>query len=64
VTRGEGDIAAPLGLLAEANPDVSIGSYPFQKDGIHGTNLVVRSQDGAAVNRVMAELAALFADAP
>jgi molybdenum cofactor synthesis domain-containing protein len=63
VDRGEGDIAGPLGRVAEAHPDVSVGSYPFQKDGKYGSNLVVRSQDGAAVDRVMAELKALFPEA-
>ena len=60
VARGEGDIAGPLGTLAEANPEVSIGSYPFQKEGKYGSNLVIRSQDGAAAERVMAELIKLF----
>jgi molybdenum cofactor synthesis domain-containing protein len=63
ISRGEGDIADVLGRLARAHPDVSIGSYPFQRDGAHGSNVVVRSQDGAAVDRVMAELSRLFADA-
>jgi molybdopterin-biosynthesis enzyme MoeA-like protein len=63
VRRGEGDIAVALGELAEAHPEVSIGSYPFQRDGVHGSNVVVRSQDGAAVDRVMAELARLFPEA-
>lgn len=63
VVLGEGDIAGPLGDLAAANPDVSIGSYPFHRDGIHGSNLVVRSQDGAAVDRVMVALSRLFPEA-
>jgi len=63
VQRGEGDIAAVLGDLAAANPEVSIGSYPFQHDGAHGSNVVVRSQDGTAVDRVMAELVRLFPEA-
>ncbi|MFW5655392.1 MAG: competence/damage-inducible protein A [Roseicyclus sp.] len=63
ILRGEGDIAEALGALAQAHPEVSIGSYPFQRDGIHGSNVVVRSQEGAAVDRVMAELARLFPDA-
>ncbi|MEM7723315.1 MAG: molybdopterin-binding protein [Pseudomonadota bacterium] len=63
VTRGEGDIAAPLGALAEEHPEVSIGSYPFMRDGIHGSNIVVRSQDGAAVDAVMQKLSELFPDA-
>ncbi|MBL4629248.1 MAG: competence/damage-inducible protein A [Roseicyclus sp.] len=63
VERGEGDIAGPLGALAEANPEVSIGSYPFHQNAIHGSHLVVRSQDGAAVDRVMAALRNLFPEA-
>lgn len=63
VERGEGDIAGPLGDLAEANPDVSLGSYPFTRNGIHGSNVVARSQDAHAVDRVMAALQALFPEA-
>ena len=60
VVRGEGDIAEALGQLAADHPEVSIGSYPFHRDGVHGSNIVVRSQDGAAVDLVMAELNRLF----
>jgi molybdenum cofactor synthesis domain-containing protein len=63
IVRGEGDVAAPLGQLAAEHPEVSIGSYPFHRDGVHGTNIVVRSQDGAAVDAVMGALARLFPDA-
>jgi molybdenum cofactor synthesis domain-containing protein len=65
VERGEGDIAVPVQLaeLATAHPEVSIGSYPFQRDGVHGSNVVVRSQDGAAVDHVMAALVHLFPEA-
>lgn len=60
VVRGEGDIAEALGQVAADHPEVSIGSYPFHRDGVHGSNIVVRSQDGAAVDLVMAELNRLF----
>src|SRR5437588_9742220 len=42
----EGDIGTPLGEIAEANPQVSIGSYPFF-DPQHGpnTNVVLRGRD-------------------
>lgn len=66
----EGDIGTPLGEIAKAHPDVSIGSYPFfdEKRGPN-TNVVLRSRDPqklaaakAAVEemlqRVRAELAA------
>lgn len=54
---GEGDIAGPLGALAEANPDVSIGSYPFQEDGRFGSNLVARGTDAARLSDVVNQLA-------
>ncbi|MEJ6393370.1 molybdopterin-binding protein [Gymnodinialimonas sp. 2305UL16-5] len=63
VERGEGDIAGPLGELAAAHPDVSIGSYPFHQNGIHGSNVVVRSQDGNAVDTVMGALQTHFPEA-
>jgi len=60
VYRGEGDVAAPLREVAIAFPDLSIGSYPFQRDGAYGTNLVVRGPDGARVEAAMLRLAELF----
>ena len=45
INRGEGDIAADLSVLAQSYPDVTMGSYPFQKDGENGTKLVLRSSD-------------------
>jgi len=56
VERGEGDIAGPLGVLAQKYPDVSIGSYPFQKDGKYGSNIVVRGSDAEQLDIIMAEL--------
>ena len=40
----EGDLAVPLGQVAAAFPDVSMGSYPF---GGVGAILVLRHQDRA-----------------
>lgn len=45
IERGEGDVAGPLSAIAEANPTVSLGSYPFQRNGVFGTNIVLRSSD-------------------
>ncbi|TMM52790.1 competence/damage-inducible protein A [Sulfitobacter sabulilitoris] len=61
IDRGEGDIAGPLGDLAAEFPDLSMGSYPFQKDGRFGSNIVVRGTDQAAVRSVIARLRATFA---
>lgn len=62
IDRGEGDIAGPLGEIAEAFPDLSFGSYPFQQNGAYGANVVVRGQDGALVDAAMMRLAQFFAE--
>ncbi|MFC3612428.1 competence/damage-inducible protein A [Lutimaribacter marinistellae] len=56
VNRGEGDIASLLTDLAGDFPDLSIGCYPFQKDGIFGANIVVRGRDGARVDAAVTRL--------
>ena len=55
--RGEGDIAAPLGQIANEFPNLSIGSYPFQQDGVYGTNIVVRGTDPAEIKRAIEKIA-------
>ncbi|MBZ0122287.1 MAG: competence/damage-inducible protein A [Roseovarius sp.] len=56
VMRPEGDVAAPLGDLAARYPDLSMGSYPFQREGAFGTQLVIRGTDPARLDAAMAEL--------
>lgn len=56
VFRGEGDLAGPLGQFAEDFPEISVGSYPFQKDGVYGSNIVLRSPDDAQLCVAMAKL--------
>ncbi len=60
INRGEGEIAGPLSDLAESFPELSIGSYPFQKDGVYGANIVIRGSDGAQVDSAMTRLAGIF----
>lgn len=62
IERGEGIVADPLRTLADKYTDLSIGSYPFQKDGAYGTNIVIRGVDEAQVSQAMAELMAIFPD--
>ena len=57
VHRPEGEIAGPLSDLARDFPELSIGCYPFQRDGAFGANIVVRGQDGAQINAAMTRLA-------
>lgn len=51
MSRGEGDIATGLGQIATDYPDLSIGSYPYVRDGRHGTNVVIRGADAGQVAR-------------
>jgi len=60
IDQGEGVIAGPLGELAREYPELSIGCYPYQMNGVFGANVVIRGADGAQVNAAMAKLAALF----
>ena len=60
INRGEGDIAGPLGVLAQEYPDLSIGSYPFQKDGKYGSNIVIRGTDKTMVDAASSKLAIEF----
>jgi molybdopterin-biosynthesis enzyme MoeA-like protein len=55
----EGDIAAALGELATAMPDVSLGSYPWYDADGFGVNLVARSTDQARLAEAASRLAAL-----
>ena len=60
LNRPEGEVAAELGAMAKANPELSFGSYPFNLNGDYGTNLVVRGTDPTAVKAAAGELAAMF----
>jgi len=59
--RGEGEIATPFAAFAAANPDLQMGSYPFNLDGRFGTNLVLRGFDAARLDAALAELERLLA---
>ena len=63
VERGEGDIAGPLTALSETFDDLSFGSYPFQKNGAFGTNIVVRGTDPERLDVAEAALISAFGDA-
>jgi molybdenum cofactor synthesis domain-containing protein len=62
----EGRYGDALRAIAEASPDVSIGSYPSFKDGRFMNQIVVRGKDAAAVaaarDAVEAMLAAMRSD--
>ena len=60
IDRGEGDIAGPLGQIAKDHPALSIGSYPFQKDGKYGAHIVIRGSNQAEIDAAMKKLEAAF----
>ncbi|MEM7545672.1 MAG: molybdopterin-binding protein [Pseudomonadota bacterium] len=51
----EGDMAGPLGEVAERHAGVSFGSYPFGRGG-PGSTLVARSQDRARLQAAVDDL--------
>jgi molybdenum cofactor synthesis domain-containing protein len=57
----EGDIGTPLGAIAKAHPDVTIGSYPFF-DEARGpnTNVVIRARDAEKLAAAKAEVEAML----
>jgi len=55
----EGRMAAGLGAIQAANPDVEIGSYPFHKEGRYGARLVVRSTEPERLAAVSDQVASL-----
>jgi molybdenum cofactor synthesis domain-containing protein len=59
----EGLLAEPLARIAAAHPTVAIGCYPFSFGGRFGANVVLRSEDGAAVAAAVAALRAVLAAA-
>jgi molybdenum cofactor synthesis domain-containing protein len=61
IVRGEGDIAGPLGEVAESYPGLSIGSYPFQRDGVFGAHVVIRGNDETQIAEAAARLRSVFA---
>lgn len=60
INRGEGDIAEPLSDLAMMYGDLSFGSYPFQRDGAYGSNVVIRGTNRDALKEAASRLHALF----
>jgi len=54
----EGQVADKLGALQNAYPDVSMGSYPYFRQGEVGTNLVLRSTDKTNLDAAFDDLTA------
>ena len=58
----EGDIGGPLGEIARAHPQTSIGSYPFFDDKRGpNTNVVIRARDAAKLAAAKGDVEAMLA---
>jgi len=59
--RREGDIGGPLGDIANAHPEVMIGSYPFMDEaGRPNTHLVLRARDPARLDAAARDVRAML----
>jgi molybdenum cofactor synthesis domain-containing protein len=57
----EGEIGTPLGEIAKAHPEVSIGSYPFFDDTKGpNTNVVIRAREAADLAKARADVEAML----
>ena len=61
VSRMEGDIAEDLVEIVGRYSDLSIGSYPFRRNGGFGVSIVIRGRDDASVQSAEAEVRRRFA---
>jgi molybdopterin-biosynthesis enzyme MoeA-like protein len=59
----ESDVADLLRETEAAHPGVSIGSYPFFRDGRYGSNFVIRSEDGELAHATGKDLSQRLRDA-
>ncbi len=53
---GESEIADGLEAIQQRYPGIDLGSYPFYRDSIYGTTLVMRGADEAALERMLDEV--------
>ncbi len=58
----EGKIAARLTALQDEHPALEIGSYPFSRDGKHGSTIVIRGTDAADIADAAEKLRAIMRD--
>jgi molybdenum cofactor synthesis domain-containing protein len=60
VEMGESFVAEGLAAVQDSHPDVEIGSYPFNRDGVFGTRLVLRSTEESELTAAAAALDAML----
>ena len=58
----EGILGGPLADVQKRFPDVEIGSYPFNKDGLAGSSLVARGIDPARLEETAAAIRKMISE--
>ena len=51
-----------LGEIQDAWPHIDLGSYPFHRDELYGTTLVMRGTDEAALDAMLDEVSGLITE--
>ncbi|MEM9342809.1 MAG: molybdopterin-binding protein [Pseudomonadota bacterium] len=64
VERPEGEVAGPLGDLAQVHAELSFGSYPFHSETGIGTNVVIRGTDSGMLDAAEVSLRERLAETP
>lgn len=59
VFLGEGAVAEGLSAVQDRYPETDIGSYPFYREGVFGTSLVLRDTDAGRLDRALGEVEAM-----
>ena len=57
---GESEIADDLSAIQNAYPGIDLGSYPFYRNDVYGTSLVMRGTDESALDAALNELRAVI----
>ena len=57
---GESEIADDLSAIQDAYPGIDLGSYPFYRNDIYGTSLVMRGTNESALDAALNELRAVI----
>ena len=59
---GESQIAAGLGEIQARYSDIDLGSYPFFRDGVYGTSLVMRGTDTTDLDEMLEAVKTLIVE--
>ena len=59
---GESQVAAKLSEIQDEHPDVDLGSYPYYRKDVYGTNLVMRGTDEAELDVMLEKVRQMIID--